>query len=566
VILTLIPIVVLAVTPWHNLEPVTLPKSFALTLITSLGICFQLFSKRVITIRFDAFSIALGLGFLGLLLSLSKNSQFLSERIFGVSGRNTGALFLTCILILLLLAKKLNIGSLPWLVIVIKFASLSVALYFIIQKIGFDKAQWIDAYGGVPSSTLGNPNFVSSLVGIGTSITLPYLLFRKTKIPIRCLLLLFLFIEVYVLFESNSAQGALILAFSILLIFSIKLRKALFSRFDKLTKFLKLLSVSLFTLLVLILVFFRDLWEIPASYMARLDYWYAAVGMIVDSPLTGQGLDYFGESYFKFRGQDAADRAPGLFSDSAHNYFLDFGAFGGLPLLLSFFIPFSIVLLRSLRISFFLNQKSVEKDSLDLATLGCILAWWGFFLQSLISPISHGLIVIGVILTGALYSALPSNPNKTKNLELWKKIKSRLIFRFQLEFSKIPSLFMKFAGLALAISLPILGAQPIITDARFRDAIEQGNGDSILRISITEPKNFSRMETASDIFLQNNYPDLALKVIRIMVQENPGNIRGWRLLNTNPNSTQDERLKARANILSLDPYNTQLKKELAQLP
>lgn len=141
VILTLIPIVVLAVTPWHNLEPVTLPKSFALTLITSLGICFQLLSKRVITIRFDAFSIALGLGFLGLLLSLSKNSQFLSERIFGVSGRNTGALFLTCILILLLLAKKLNIGSLPWLVIVIKFASLSVALYFIIQKIGFDKAQ-----------------------------------------------------------------------------------------------------------------------------------------------------------------------------------------------------------------------------------------------------------------------------------------------------------------------------------------------------------------------------------------------------------------------------------------
>jgi O-antigen ligase len=562
----LIPLIGLAVSPWHNLEPVSLPKLFILTLVLGLLLFFQFLTNQPVSLQLDLFNVALGLGFFLILVNLIENNQFLSERFFGVTGRSAGALLFISLLILILMTRSISPISLTLILISIKAAMVIVVLYFFVQLIGYDKAQWIDTYGGVPSSTLGNPNYVSALVGIGSSITLPYLFARKTRISLRFLLFVCLCVELYVLYASNSIQGFVILSFSLTFFFLSLIKNSLFAQIKNWLKFLKILTMSFLLILMLALIQFRDLLDLPSSYKARIDYWYAAMRMIKDSPLTGQGFDYFSESYFLFRGQDAADSAPGLFSDSAHNYFLDYGAFGGVPLLLAFLIPTLLVLTRTLYFCFNFPLKTNGEPNLDLATLGCVLAWWGFLIQSLINPISYGLIVPSAILTGVLYAILPSSFDKFNSVGNWSRVKKAFNFKYYLKLSRTSYLLLRITGLALAVSIPILGAQPIIADAKFRDAIEQGNGEEVLRLSITEPKNFLRMETASRIFLQNNYPDLALRVTRIMVKENPGNIRGWRLLNTNPNATTDEKIKSRTNMLKLDPLNNQLRMEFSQSP
>ena len=105
----------------------------------------------------------------------------------------------------------------------------------------------------------------------------------------------------------------------------------------------------------------------------------------------------------------------------------------------------------------------------------------------------------------------------------------------------------------------------MITDAKFRDAIEQGNGDKLLQIALNQPKSFARMEIADQVFVQNERSDLALRLVRDMVRENPENIRGWRLLLATSNQSVEKSL-ARKRILELDPKNPKLAEELARTP
>ena len=72
------------VTPWNNLEPVGLPKLATLTVAVSLvGLLLILFHKspyKFPRVFFLSTLIAIALSLLNVLI----NSQFISERIFGV--------------------------------------------------------------------------------------------------------------------------------------------------------------------------------------------------------------------------------------------------------------------------------------------------------------------------------------------------------------------------------------------------------------------------------------------------------------------------------------------------
>ena len=544
------------VTPWNNLEPVGLPKLALLTLTVSLiGALFLLFHKfpsNFPSLFLHSTLIALALSLINILI----NNQFISERIFGIQGRNFGALTLICLLITSIMSLSISEKLNPIRIITaIKLSSFLVAIYFIAQLQGLDRAAWVDAYGGIPSSTLGNPNFVSAFVSIGFVSTLPLLLARQTKWRTRAVIFSISTLELYVSVESNSFQGLAIMLFGFFYIALGFLRPVL-------QELKKSFLVFFFTLAIIItgLIFykFQDFLSINnATIQARIDYWEAGLAMGLHSPIFGRGFDYFGESYLIFRSERAAVRSPGLYTDSAHNYFIDLLAFGGFPLLLSVLLPFILVF--KLKVKTLLQDLASAKENPlnHFVNRGLFLAWLGFIFQAMLSPICIPLAYLGFLLTGFLFG----NFNRmSKSIENSPPTKLRRVSTgpiFSTLFSE--KFLLRFLLTPMFLLLPILGVQPLIADAKFRDAIEQGNGDALIEIALRQPKNFSRMHNAVEIYNSNSLEDLALRITRTMVEENPENIRGWRLLELTSSNELEKEL-ARSKIRDLDPKNPELSK------
>jgi hypothetical protein len=545
------------VTPWNNLEPVGLPKLAALTVTVSLGgsliMLFHKSTYRFPKVFFFSTLIALALS----LLNVFINNQFISERVYGVQGRNFGALILVCLLLISIMSFSLSEKLNPKKILTaIKLSSFLVAIYFLAQLQGLDRAAWVDAYGGIPSSTLGNPNFVSAFVSIGFVSTLPLLLGRQTKMSIRTLIFLISAIEFYVSVESNSFQGLAIMllgffyvSMSFLKPFLLKRKKGYLAAF-----------FSLVTLIASYFIYrFQDLLSINnATIQARLDYWEAGIAMGFNSPIFGKGFDFYGESYLRFRSERAAIRSPGLFTDSAHNYFIDIFAFGGFPLLICVLLPFLLVFhlkLKNLRQYFSLSMHS---PIVEYVNRGLFIAWLGFIFQAMLSPLSIPLAYLGFLLTGFLYGHLSGTSELNENLPTSKLGRVSLRVSFPIFFFKRSLLRVLLAP--VFILLPILGLQPIVIDAKFRDAIEQGNGDTLVEIALSQPKSFSRMHNAVELYTANSLEDLALKITKVMVTESPENIRGWRLLER-ASSSEIEKELARSKIRALDPKNPELNKD-----
>jgi hypothetical protein len=542
------------VTPWNNLEPVGLPKLAALTVtVTLVGLLLILFHKspyRFPKVFLFSTLIAIALSLLNVLI----NSHFISERVYGVQGRNFGALILVCLLLISLMSCNLSEKLDPKKILTaIKVSSFLVAIYFIAQLQGLDRAVWVDAYGGIPSSTLGNPNFVSAFVSIGFVSTLPLLLARQTKFLTRTIIFLISVIELYVSVESNSFQGLAIILLGFFYVTMSFLKPVLLRRKKGyLAAFFSLVTLGISYFLYR----FQDLLSINnVTIQARLDYWEAGLVMGLDSPIFGRGFDYFGESYFLFRSERAAIRSPGLYTDSAHNYFIDIFAFGGFPLVVTTLLPILLVFQSKLKsISSPLNISEQDKG---IGTLirGLFLAWIGFIFQALLSPFSVALAFLGFLLTGFLYgrfSGVKKNEESPRN-----GFKRGVIPKSGAKKSAANRAIKVFL-IPLLLSLPYFGFQPIIADAKFRDGIEQGNGDVIYRIALSQPKNFQRMQYAAEIFIQNQRVDLATTIIREMVEQNPEKIAGWRLLEQ-VSKREADKVVIRAKIRALDPKNPDLK-------
>ena len=199
-----------------------------------------------------------------------------------------------------------------------------------------------------------------------------------------------------------------------------------------------------------------------------------------------------------------------------------------------------------------LQNFSEENKAMEAVIRGLFLAWLGFLFQALLSPFNMALAYLGFLLTGFLYGRFGGIKNNEESST--KGFKRRATLRGGAKKYGKNGVILKVFLAPLFISLPILGFQPLIADAKFRDGIEQGNGETIYRIALSQPKNFQLMRYATQTFIENQREDLATPIIRQMVEQNPGNLAGWRLLER-VSKTEAEKAEIRAKILALDPKN-----------
>jgi tetratricopeptide (TPR) repeat protein len=133
------------------------------------------------------------------------------------------------------------------------------------------------------------------------------------------------------------------------------------------------------------------------STTLRGDYFRAAWRMFQSDPITGVGIERFGEYYRMYRDADAALRlGPRFVTNYAHNAFLQLLATGGIILFLTYLVMIIFVVIAAIR--GFRNFKGNEK-----AMFGALVSlWFAFQIQAQISVDQITIAAIGWVLAGAI--------------------------------------------------------------------------------------------------------------------------------------------------------------------
>ena len=204
-------IVTVFVTPNSTLDPINVPKLWALSIFGFAAI-FMLASQG--KSLFDRKNRFLTISILGLplymFLGIFFTDSTLSRELFGTYGRNTG--FLTyfsfaALALLLTIASTSNIKK-QILIGVVGAISVNV-IYSLIQALGKDPQNWVITYTPV-FGTLGNPDFVSAFLGFGAAFPLAYLFSRNTNVISKVLCSLYVPIALFDIYKSGSQQGLIV--------------------------------------------------------------------------------------------------------------------------------------------------------------------------------------------------------------------------------------------------------------------------------------------------------------------------------------------------------------------
>ncbi len=375
-------IIPLLISPGLTQDPINIVK------FTTLVICafYTFFCALRVTkkIHMKAMIIYLIIFFGFILNSLFLSNAKLLPQIYGTYGRNMGALTYTSLFFFSLALILLYSSILEKSLVVSCFLSSSlICTYGLLQSIGIELFDWEILYIGA-FSTLGNPNFFSAHAGIVFAMCIALMVgFWKPNNQIshslRKLVYILTPISLLSVIVSNSDQGFAIVILGVLFAL-LQLRKNIKPHFRRnLNILITLFGTFIFIFVSFGLKTFTDFLftRISNSLSVRIEYWRAGISMILEKPLTGFGFDQFGDWYPKFRSDNAyfgADK--GEFTDSSHNYLIDLGVSGGLPMVSTAIILIIVITLIGFKI---------YRNESDYFFNAIFVGWLGFLLQSLVS-------------------------------------------------------------------------------------------------------------------------------------------------------------------------------------
>jgi O-antigen ligase len=448
------------------------------------------------------------------------------QEFFGRTGRGLGfSTFFSAVVLILCMAIFSKISDSNFIIFWLSFSGLVSSFYALTQRFGFDIFSWESRTNGI-IGTLGNPNFQSSFTAMTLIPILVYSFSQSIKfvaIPIISL------IFISTLYFTQSTQGYVVLSAAVLIFL------LLLTWYVKRLFFFLLLSSGA---LVGVVAIFGMLNKGPLAYylykpsvQSRGDFWRSAFNTANANPVFGTGIDSFGDSFLIYR-----DRQEVEMADNAHNYFLEFAATGGYPLaILNLIIVFLTLY------SFILLQKKLGKFDAKLSSIFC--AWIIIQMQSLISPGTITFIVWGAILSGFV---IGSNVKFTvdQNHVKEKENKPRFI-------TKTASVSLLVVGLLIMFTL-------YKTDRDLKKGLALKNGDMIIEAVTAYPESSVRYNVFTQEFLKSNLLPQALDLGRKAVKFNPNAVSAWALVFINPQAPLEERIRARDEILRLDPLNTEV--------
>jgi hypothetical protein len=447
------------------------------------------------------------------------------QQVFGKSGRGLGLITEISILIMMLVASRyIEFNRISILINGVMFSAFISSAYAILQKYGFDIFDWYTRTNGI-IGTLGNPNFQSALAAV--ALVPASLYFRNNNFKSKILSFFMFLTFTFTIYICQSTQGYLIVCFSlstVVLIYFWYRNKFIFSGF--------LLSALIFGIITIAgMLKIGPLAAVlyKVSVKSRGEFFRSAISGANDNPIFGVGIDSFGDvsSYYR-----SATDASGVneYTDNAHNYFLNYAVTGGYILALLYLAISILTIICLLRF-----QKLVGKFDFKVASLASL--WVGFQAQSIISPGTIPLLLLGSLLNGTIIG-----------LSVWG-----ISTRYNPPISRLNSInpFRYFL-----LSIGLLFIYPYFNVDRLQlHSLKTSDGALAIVSAKSYPESSLRYQRIGNALMESNLLPQSLEVGRSAVEFNPNSISAWGLILANNTATIEERRLAVKEILRLDPYN-----------
>jgi hypothetical protein len=236
--------------------------------------------------------------------------------------------------------------------------------------------------------------------------------------------------------------------------------------------------------------------------------------MMKSNPLTGIGIDSYGDNYLRYRSKNAEFFSSATQSNTAHNVYLDIGSNGGFPLFVIYVAISIYIFYRGIR-------KLRNLENFDPFFVGLFVAWVGYQAQSIISINQLGLAIWGWILGGLIvgYSFIgdSSIPNNSSTKRLVKKKSNGLGFTV---------LVTSVGGLlGFLVVFPMFQA-----DHSFRVATATRNANSVIEAATKSPIDINRTLNAAQLLANSHLNPQALDLAKKTVDVNPKFYNGWVLI------------------------------------
>lgn len=536
--------VTLLVTPLWAVDPINPIKMLAVTAFGFMGLGALLANQKALKLgRYKVPLILVG-GFMfwQLVVLLVSGGEIL-QQLFGTAGRNTGLItYLAFSILFVVSIAASNAAFLNRFLLASLVAGVASLSYGLIQAFGLDPIDWVNPYSPV-FGFLGNPNFQSSLLGILGSIVFGQLLSGAVKFQVKGAYLAYLLMTVYVIKETASQQGFLVLLVGSSIACGIYVNqksKALGY------SYLALALMGFVAVLVgtlnkgpLASLLYKD------SVTYRGDYWRAGWKMTLDNPIFGVGLDGYGDWYRRSRTLEATlRRGPETTSNAAHNVFLDISAYGGFPLVLIYTALMVLVVVSAVKVI-------KRSQGFDAGFVALVAGWVAFQAQSIISINQIGLALWGWVLSGLIIGYEVNTRNSETAPE--KKLGKNATKPVQ---SSAGSVMGMFIGLIIGV---LVGMPPYQASAKFKGALETGSPTVIQEAAYIWPMDASRMIQVSMTLDENRLEAQGLAVAIDATEKFPNNYAVWAALNAMKSATDAQKADALAQMKRLDPLNPNLK-------
>ena len=536
--------VTLLVTPLWSLDPINPIKMLAVTATGFMGLGVLLVNQKALALGRFKVPLILIAGFMAwqLIVFLVSGGEKL-QQLFGTTGRNTGLITYLAFSILFVVSMAAsNAAFLNRFLLVSLVVGVASLGYGLIQAFGADPIEWVNPYSPV-FGFLGNPNFQSSLLGMLGSIVFAQLLAGSVKLQVKGAHLLYLLVTVFVIRETASQQGFLVLLIGSVIALGIYVNQ----RSKTLGySYLGLALVGFAAVLVgtlnkgpLASLLYKD------SVTYRGDYWRAGWKMTVDNPIFGVGLDSYGDWYRRSRTVEATlRRGPDVTSNAAHNVFLDISAYGGFPLVLIYIALMVLVIVSAVKVI-------KRSQGFNAGFVGLVAGWVAFQAQSIISINQIGLALWGWVLSGLIIGYEINTRNNDSAPE--KKSGKNAAKPVQSSAGSVMGIFI---GLIIGV---LIGMPPYLASAQYKSALETGDPTVIQQAAYTWPQDAQRMIQVSLALNDNKLEAQGLQVALDATESFPDDYGVWGALSLMKSATEEQKAQALAQMKRLDPLNPNLK-------
>jgi O-antigen ligase len=536
------------VMPWAAYDPINVPKLAVISVGGFMALGALLANRAELLKKQYRLVLIFGAVFVAQLtvVLLVSGTNFYQE-FFGTFGRATGYVAYVALASLLMVAavsgSTFALRRFMWSLIA---GGLISILYGIIQALKLDPIKWVNQYTPV-IGFLGNPNFQSSFVGFSGVMVFSLLISKGVKPLYRAGYFVYLLAAAYVIKETASQQGFLVLLGGMAVVVFIWITRSK-------VKFLTIPSL-LAGFVGVVLVTLGSLNSGPlasvlykASVTYRGDYWRAGWKMTLENPLFGVGLDSYGDWYRRARTVEATlRRGPDIVSNAAHNVLLDLSSNGGFPLLIIYLFMMFLVVSASIKVI-------KRSTGFDPVFTGLFAVWIAYQAQSIISLNQLGLAVWGWIISGLIIGYEINTREEEVVQKQTPKGKSASAMANQ---KVMPATAVGvFLGLLVGIAL---GTPTLNTATKYKSGLESGDANIVQNIASIWPQDASRSAQIALILNENKLPDQALAVVQDAKTKFPDSYDVWKVLASLSNAPEADVVEAKAQMKRLDPNNPDLK-------